>query len=146
MNTKVMARCSLVCLDRHASRRAAVRRRRRRPGPSKARSSTSRAPCFRAQRHADRPERIADDGDRRGGQLPVRRRAPGDLRAEERSSPGFLPQESQPEVIVGLGKTVLVEFTLKVGGVTENVEVDAPASAVDVKSSATANQHQRLTC
>ena len=48
---------------------------------------------------------------------------------------GFL-SESQPEVIVGLGKTVTAEFSLKVGGVSETVEVTA-ASTVDVKSSAT---------
>src|SRR6476619_3715378 len=48
---------------------------------------------------------------------------------------GFL-SESQPDVIVGLGKTVTAEFALKVGGVTETVEVTA-ASTVDVKSSAT---------
>jgi hypothetical protein len=44
--------------------------------------------------------------------------------------------ESQPEVIVGLGKTVLAEFSMKVSGVSESVEVMA-ASTVDVKSSAT---------
>ncbi len=44
--------------------------------------------------------------------------------------------ESQPEVIVGIGKTVLAEFTMKVSGVSESVEVTA-ASTVDVKSSAT---------
>ena len=48
---------------------------------------------------------------------------------------GFLV-ESQPDVIVGLGKTVTAEFTMRVGGVTETVEVTA-ASTVDVKSSAT---------
>ena len=48
---------------------------------------------------------------------------------------GFVPQE-QVDVIVGMGKTVLAEFALKVGGVTENIEVRA-ASIVDVKSSAT---------
>jgi Carboxypeptidase regulatory-like domain len=48
---------------------------------------------------------------------------------------GFLT-ESQPEVIVGLGKTVTAEFSLKVGGVSETVEVTA-ASTVDVRSSAT---------
>ena len=53
---------------------------------------------------------------------------------------GFAPQE-QVDVIVGMGKTVLAEFALKVGGVTENVEVRA-ASIVDVKSSAT---HTNLT-
>ena len=48
---------------------------------------------------------------------------------------GFLA-ESQPDVIVSLGKTVTAEFALRVGGVTETVEVTA-ASTVDVKSSAT---------
>ncbi len=49
---------------------------------------------------------------------------------------GFLPQE-RDAVIVGMGKTVTVDFSLKVGGVTENVEVVGTASTVDVKSSAT---------
>src|SRR3954462_10610006 len=44
--------------------------------------------------------------------------------------------ESQPDIVVGLGKTVTAEFSLKVGGVTESVEVTA-ATTVDVKSSAT---------
>lgn len=44
--------------------------------------------------------------------------------------------ESQSDVIVGLGKTVLAEFTMKVSGVSESVEVTA-ASTVDVKSSST---------
>src|SRR4029079_11006025 len=48
---------------------------------------------------------------------------------------GFLAQE-QRDVMVGMGKTVTADFTLKIGGVTENVEVTA-ASNVDVKSSAT---------
>ncbi|MDP9323431.1 MAG: carboxypeptidase-like regulatory domain-containing protein, partial [Acidobacteriota bacterium] len=48
---------------------------------------------------------------------------------------GFVSQE-QADVIVGMGKTVLAEFALKVGGVTETIEVMA-ASTVDVKSSAT---------
>src|SRR4026209_459903 len=48
---------------------------------------------------------------------------------------GFVPPE-QADVTVGMGKTVLAEFALKVGGLTENVEVRA-ASLVDVKSSAT---------
>ena len=47
----------------------------------------------------------------------------------------FISQE-QVDVVVGMGKTVTAEFALKVGGVTENVEVRA-ASIVDVKSSAT---------
>src|SRR4029078_11601966 len=49
--------------------------------------------------------------------------------------------ESQPEVLVGIGKTVLAEFTMKVSGVSESVEVMA-ASTVDVKSSAT---HTNIT-
>jgi hypothetical protein len=48
---------------------------------------------------------------------------------------GFLA-EQQPDVVVGMGKTVTAEFSMKVGGVTETVEVTA-ASTVDVKSSAT---------
>jgi Carboxypeptidase regulatory-like domain len=48
---------------------------------------------------------------------------------------GFLPQE-QTDVIVAMGKTVTADFALKVGGVTETVEVTA-ASTLDVKSSAT---------
>src|SRR5262245_15608476 len=44
--------------------------------------------------------------------------------------------ESQPEVLVGIGKTVLADFTMKVSGVSESVEVMA-ASTVDVRSSAT---------
>jgi hypothetical protein len=48
---------------------------------------------------------------------------------------GFVSQE-QADVIVGMGKTVLAEFALKVGGVTETIEVMA-ASTVDVTSSAT---------
>jgi hypothetical protein len=48
---------------------------------------------------------------------------------------GFLPQE-QRDVLVSIGKTVVADFTLRVGGVTESVEVTA-ASTVDVKSSAT---------
>jgi hypothetical protein len=49
--------------------------------------------------------------------------------------------ESQPEISVGLGKTVLAAFTMKVSGVSESVEVTA-ASTVDVKSSAT---HTNIT-
>ncbi len=48
---------------------------------------------------------------------------------------GFLAQE-QRDVMVGMGKTVTADFTLKIGGVSENVEVRA-ASNVDTKSSAT---------
>ena len=53
---------------------------------------------------------------------------------------GFVPQE-QADVIVGMGKTVLADFSLKVGGVTESIEVMA-ASTVDVKTAAT---HTNLT-
>jgi hypothetical protein len=48
---------------------------------------------------------------------------------------GFVAQE-QADVVVGMGKTVVAEFALKVGGVTETIEVMA-ASEVDVRSSAT---------
>ena len=58
--------------------------------------------------------------------------------------PGFLPQQVE-SVVVSLAKTALVEFTLKVGGLTENIEVRAVASNVDVKSSSTeTNCQQRL--
>ena len=49
---------------------------------------------------------------------------------------GFTPQE-QDDVIVSMGKTITVEFTLRVGGLTETVEVLGTASTVDVKSAAT---------
>ena len=49
---------------------------------------------------------------------------------------GFLAQE-RTDVIVGMGKTVSTDFTLKVGGVSESIEVVGTASTVDVKSSAT---------
>jgi hypothetical protein len=48
---------------------------------------------------------------------------------------GFLPQE-QRDVLVSMGKTIVADFTLKVGGVSENIEVRA-AAIVDVKSAAT---------
>lgn len=48
---------------------------------------------------------------------------------------GFRPEE-QRDVIVGMGKTVTSDFGLRVGGVSESIEVTA-ASLVDVKSSAT---------
>src|SRR5215208_3527285 len=48
---------------------------------------------------------------------------------------GFLSEE-QNDVLVGMGKTVTAEFSMKVGGVTETVDVRA-ASNVDVKSTAT---------
>ena len=49
---------------------------------------------------------------------------------------GFVAQE-RDDVIVGMGKTLVVDFTLKVGGMSETVDVRATASTVDVKSSAT---------
>ncbi len=49
---------------------------------------------------------------------------------------GFLPQQVDA-VVVGLAKTVTVDLSLKVGGVTETVDVRAEASTVDVKSAAT---------
>ena len=49
---------------------------------------------------------------------------------------GFLTQEVA-SVAVGLGKTAGVDFTLKIGGLTEQVDVRATASVVDVKSSST---------
>src|SRR3954471_12315421 len=49
---------------------------------------------------------------------------------------GFLAQEVAA-VVVGLGKTAGVDFTLKIGGLAEQVDVRATASVVDVKSSST---------
>ncbi|MGE5200420.1 MAG: carboxypeptidase-like regulatory domain-containing protein, partial [Rhodospirillaceae bacterium] len=49
---------------------------------------------------------------------------------------GFLPQLREG-VQVSLAKVTELEFTLKVGGLSETVEVSASALAVDVKSSAT---------
>ncbi|MEW5981995.1 MAG: carboxypeptidase regulatory-like domain-containing protein [Acidobacteriota bacterium] len=49
---------------------------------------------------------------------------------------GFLPQQREG-LTVSTGKTVEADFTLKVGGVTETIEVSATAVTVDVKSSAT---------
>ena len=49
---------------------------------------------------------------------------------------GFAPQEVE-EVVVGIGKTALSDFTLKVSGLTETIEVIGASSTVDVKSSAT---------
>src|SRR3972149_6503635 len=49
---------------------------------------------------------------------------------------GFLAQQRE-NVTVGMGKTLVVDFTLKVGGLTETIEVSGAASTVDVKSSAT---------
>lgn len=50
--------------------------------------------------------------------------------------PGFLSQR-RDGVVVGMGKTVAVDFSLKVGGMSETVEVTASSVMVDVKSSAT---------
>ncbi|MEP6916440.1 MAG: TonB-dependent receptor [Acidobacteriota bacterium] len=50
--------------------------------------------------------------------------------------PGFLPQQID-SVVVALGKTSGVDFSLKVGGVTESVEVHGAGALVDVKSSST---------
>src|SRR5262245_41082676 len=52
---------------------------------------------------------------------------------------GFLAQEVQT-VNVGMGTTATVDFALKLAGVSENVEVRATASVVDVRSSATENR------
>ncbi|HSL23338.1 MAG TPA: TonB-dependent receptor, partial [Vicinamibacterales bacterium] len=49
---------------------------------------------------------------------------------------GFAPQEVE-EVVVGIGKTAVSDFTLKVSGLTETVEVIGTSSTVDVKSSST---------
>jgi hypothetical protein len=52
---------------------------------------------------------------------------------------GFVSQEVQT-VAVGMGTTATVDFALKIAAVSENVEVRATASAVDVKSAATENR------
>jgi hypothetical protein len=49
---------------------------------------------------------------------------------------GFLSQQVDA-VVVGLAKTVTVDLSLKLGGVTENVDVRAAASTVDVKGAST---------
>ena len=49
---------------------------------------------------------------------------------------GFIAQEKDA-VIVGMGKSVIAEFSLKVGGVSESIDVVGSTSIVDVKSSAT---------
>jgi len=48
---------------------------------------------------------------------------------------GFSPQEL--DAVVSMGKTFSADFSLKVGGVTETVEVLGTSTTVDVKSSAT---------
>ncbi len=40
---------------------------------------------------------------------------------------------------MGLGRTLDVNFTLKVGGITETIDVVANASTIDVTSTATDN-------
>jgi len=50
--------------------------------------------------------------------------------------PGFLPQR-RDDLVVSMGKTTDVDFSLKVGGVTETVLVTASTVTVDVKSSST---------
>ena len=49
---------------------------------------------------------------------------------------GFLSQQVDA-VLVGLAKTVTLELSLKLGGLTETVDVRGAASTVDVKSAAT---------
>ena len=49
---------------------------------------------------------------------------------------GFVPQR-QEGITVGMGKTVDMDFALKVGGVTESIEVSAASTLVDVRSSST---------
>ena len=49
---------------------------------------------------------------------------------------GFLTQQVDA-VVVGLAKTVTVDLSLKLGGVTENVDVRAAASTVDVRGAST---------
>jgi hypothetical protein len=49
---------------------------------------------------------------------------------------GFLAQVRE-NLVVGMGKTIDVDFSLKVGGMTETVDVTANAVTVDVKSSST---------
>jgi Carboxypeptidase regulatory-like domain len=51
---------------------------------------------------------------------------------------GFRPQQ-RDEISVTLGKLTNVDFTLKIGGVTDTVEVVGEAPVVDVTSSATDN-------
>jgi hypothetical protein len=49
---------------------------------------------------------------------------------------GFVAEE-RDDVSVGIGRTVTTDFTLKVAGVTESVQVTGSTSTVDVRSSAT---------
>jgi len=49
---------------------------------------------------------------------------------------GFIQQE-RTDVLVGMGRTVSTDFTLRVGGVSESIEVLGTTTTVDVKSSST---------
>lgn len=49
---------------------------------------------------------------------------------------GFAPQEVA-QVVLGIGKTATSDFTLKVSGLTESIEVIGQSPTVDVKSAAT---------
>jgi hypothetical protein len=49
---------------------------------------------------------------------------------------GFVAQDRN-DVTVGIGRTVTTDFTLKVAGVTESVQVTGSTSTVDVRSAAT---------
>ena len=120
-----------ACARGFSRRRSA---RRRRPAPSKERSSINRMPSFRAQR-SRRPVRgdVTTVTDQEGiyrfvGLQPATYTVRTELS-------GFVTQESQADV--GMGRTVTVDFALKLTTLSEKVEVRASASAVDVRSSAT---------
>jgi hypothetical protein len=49
---------------------------------------------------------------------------------------GFAPQEREA-ITVELGKNAIVDFTMRISGITESVDVRAAASSLDVRSSAT---------
>jgi len=51
---------------------------------------------------------------------------------------GFTPR-TEPGVDLGIGRTITVNFTLKVGGLTETVEVTGNAATIDITSAATDN-------
>ena len=104
------------------SRPPARRSPRRRPAPSKARSSTSRARCcpgvtatLTGPRGAQTAVTDAEGIYRFVGVQP----ATYILRIE---MTGFAPQE-RTDVAVGLGRTVTTDFTLAIKGQTETVEV-----------------------
>jgi hypothetical protein len=63
--------------------------------------------------------------------------APGtyDLKAE---LSGFAPR-SETGIDVGIGRTITLSFTLRVGGMTETVEVVGSAATIDITSSASDN-------